>query len=724
MIYYCDRTAERIEGVVRETFIAYVGSDVDEKAIEQALVEANRNYDCTVKVLAVPATAAPGADGVAAMPGADKTASGARDDDPAAVAASAHRSEAPAAAARASTASAAAACGAPAREAAARTAGGKDPACDAKAVFGKIVLDSYAKNCRDPEVGSGVLAVGGYDLELLHDTARRLAGGRYDPHDRDADQRVVRDAFADFDTDAFNLLAKAMPFSAAFFDVERGRLVAARGADSGEQENYGNLFYGATPGGGLMFSNDEAVLRGFCADALPVKPFTYFDSGACCGESPESGGSGGVAGSVDLAGGQQAASVGISPVRHEGRARTRGLPSLATGTFAAFRTPTPRAADDAGIRSNYANARDIIALVNGIVEQAADETLASTMDRAFADYFAGCEPGERVASFVDATLEDVVRSHLAQAVSDQVEKLNLERAVADEFDAKCRAMLESYLEHNAAPQVNVVNLGGVELARTGCAYYHEKYEQVLAQVQLDEPVMLVGPAGSGKNFAVSQIAEGLGLPMYYTNNASNEFKLTGFIDAGGTYRDTEFYKAFKNGGVFFLDEIDNSDPAALIVINSALANGYMAFPHETIRRHPDFRCVAAANTWGKGSNLLYVGRNVLDGATLDRFDLVFFDYDRRLERALYPADDLLAFMWAFRDAVDACRIPHIVSTRAIGKCYKKELAGIDRETILRTNVIRSLSQDDLNVVIGAMKGEGASEHNPYYAQITAMRVEK
>ena len=88
------------------------------------------------------------------------------------------------------------------------------------------------------------------------------------------------------------------------------------------------------------------------------------------------------------------------------------------------------------------------------------------------------------------------------------------------------------------------------------------------------------------------------------------------------------------------------------------------------------------------------------------------------------ADDLLAFMWAFRDAVDACRIPHIVSTRAIGKCYKKELAGIDRETILRTNVIRSLSQDDLNVVIGAMKGEGASEHNPYYAQITAMRVEK
>ena len=47
--------------------------------------------------------------------------------------------------------------------------------------------------------------------------------------------------------------------------------------------------------------------------------------------------------------------------------------------------------------------------------------------------------------------------------------------------------------------------------------------------------------------------------------ASNEFKLTGFIDAGGTYRDTEFYKAFKNGGLFFLDEIDNSDPYSFLL---------------------------------------------------------------------------------------------------------------------------------------------------------------
>ena len=43
-----------------------------------------------------------------------------------------------------------------------------------------------------------------------------------------------------------------------------------------------------------------------------------------------------------------------------------------------------------------------------------------------------------------------------------------------------------------------------------------------------------------------------------------------------------------------------------------------------------------------------------------------------LEEKLYPNDSVLDFMWAFRDAVEKSRIPHIVSTRGIGKVYKKE----------------------------------------------------
>ena len=581
---------------MKETFLAYVGSDIQERDLEEALVAANRDFDYTVKV----------------------------------------------------------------------ERAGKD----SQALFGKIVRDSYASNCRDPEISGDVLAVGGYDLALLHEAALSMASGAYDPHDRDADQRVVSHAFKDFGTDAFNLLNRYMPFSVAFFDTHTGEFVAGRGRDLEEQESYANLFYGRTASGDYAFSNSEELLAQFVGRVLPVEPHTYF----------------------------------------------------ANGEFTTYRDPSFRRTDDAGIEQNYSNARDIIALVNRILEQAADDSLRQTIARLFDEYFESQAPRARIAEFVEGNLDATVAGRVADLIDERIVELAAAERVDEQLTDHYKRILDDFIGLNAVPHTNIVKLGELEIAQTHTAYYHQMFEQVLTQVQLDEPVMLIGPAGSGKNFAVSQIAEGLGLDMHYTNNASNEFKLTGFIDAGGTYRDTEFYRAFKHGGVFFLDEIDNSDPSALIVINSALANGYMAFPHETVVRHPDFRCVAAANTWGKGSNLQYVGRNVLDGATLDRFDMVFFDYDRKLERALYPSEDLLEFMWSLRDAADACRIPHIVSTRAIGKCYKKERYGMDIETILRTNVIRDLAQDDMNMLVGAMKN--IAPENKYLQVMKTIRIFK
>lgn len=544
---------------------------------------------------------------------------------------------------------------------------------DGGALFGKIVRDSYADNCRDPELRGSLLSVGGYDLSLLHDAAKSIASGRYDTGDRDSDQRVVGMVFCDFGDDAFSLLARYMPYSACFYDVEARQLTAACGRSLGERESYSNLFYGTAEGGGVAFSNDEATLQAVLRQAgggevLPVAP------NSCYSE----------------------------------------------GVFRSYQEAEYSATDQDGIRADYTNARGIIELVNGMLERAADGSLRQTIGRLFDEYFDSDEARCRIEEFARDGMEGQVQAELRSLVEDRLDELCADTQVDASLQQRYKQALDDFIGREAVPHYNVVNIDGMEKATTGCAYYHEKFEQVLTQVQLDEPVMLIGPAGSGKNFAVAQIAEGLGLPMYYTNNASNEFKLTGFIDAGGSYRDTEFYKAFKNGGVFFLDEIDNSDPSALIVINSALANGYMAFPHETIERHPDFRCVAAANTWGAGSNLQYVGRNVLDGATLDRFDMVFFDYDRKLERALYPSEDLLEFMWAVRDATDRCRIPHIVSTRAIAKCYKKEKYGMDTETILRTNVVRGLAQDDLNMIVGALRD--VPDDNPYLAALKTIRV--
>lgn len=311
-----------------------------------------------------------------------------------------------------------------------------------------------------------------------------------------------------------------------------------------------------------------------------------------------------------------------------------------------------------------------------------------------------------------------IEREVLKAIKETIKKYNINDKLEDTLNKK----LEEYRSKIQVPTINIIKLNDTVIGQTKASFYHEKFNQILSQVQLDEPIMLIGPAGSGKNVAISQVAEALGLHMYYTNNASNEFKLTGFIDAGGNYKETEFYKAFKNGGIFFLDEIDNSDPSSLIVINSALANGYMAFPHETIDRNPNFRIIAAANTWGKGADLEYVGRNALDAATLDRFDNIFFDYDRNLEKALYPNKQILEFMWSFRDAVYQSKIPHIVSTRGIGKVYKKEINGIPVQDILTSNVVKNLNQDDVNTIIGNM--HDIDKSNKYYDGIKQLKLRR
>lgn len=355
--------------------------------------------------------------------------------------------------------------------------------------------------------------------------------------------------------------------------------------------------------------------------------------------------------------------------------------------------------------------KEMMDFINDIISGNISDEVRDKIKKSLQEYLNSDEIKNRIKSSISGSIDTETKKELLKIVRNEVEKSGYKESVRKEISEEVEKIISEEKKKLNLPTVHIINLHGEEIGRTDAEHFHEKFEEILSLVNMDEPVMLIGPAGSGKNYSIAQVSKALNKHMYYTNNASNEFKLTGFIDAGGNYRDTEFYKAFKNGGVFFLDEIDNSDPSALIVINSALANGYMAFPHETIDRHPDFRMVAAANTWGRGSDFQYVGRNALDASTLDRFDNVFFDYDMALEEKLYPNDSVLDFMWAFRDAVEKSRIPHIVSTRGIGKVYKKEISGFSPETTLRVNVIRNLSQDDLNVILGNME---KIKNNKYY----------
>jgi hypothetical protein len=195
---------------------------------------------------------------------------------------------------------------------------------------------------------------------------------------------------------------------------------------------------------------------------------------------------------------------------------------------------------------------------------------------------------------------------------------------------------------------------------------HYLFQAILQATAAEVPAALIGPAGAGKSTICLQIAQALSLKFYLQNSVSGTHELTGYKDAHGEYHTTPFRECFEKGGLILIDEVDTSDACALKWINTALANGYAAFPDQgdPITRHQDFRIIIAANTYGTGADRVYVGANQLDASTLDRF--VFFDYqyDEKLEMLLTNNADWCKRVQAIRKAVNEEKARIVVSPRA------------------------------------------------------------
>ncbi len=197
---------------------------------------------------------------------------------------------------------------------------------------------------------------------------------------------------------------------------------------------------------------------------------------------------------------------------------------------------------------------------------------------------------------------------------------------------------------------------------------HAMTEKVIRVAALGHPVMMVGPAGCGKTTIGKDVATALNLPFFITSTINDTHELTGFVDGYGKYHATPFRHAYQNGGVWVADEIDAWDASALLAANSALANGYTVFPDDPapVLRNPNFRMIATANTFGNGADRVYIGRNELDAASLDRFATINVDYDTNLETMFAGHNrEWLKHVWKTREKVNAKKIRHVVSTRAI-----------------------------------------------------------
>lgn len=232
------------------------------------------------------------------------------------------------------------------------------------------------------------------------------------------------------------------------------------------------------------------------------------------------------------------------------------------------------------------------------------------------------------------------------------------------------------------------------------------FENILHLVAAHENVYLYGPAGSGKNTIAEQIADALGVDFYYQNTLVTKFDVSGYKNAQGEYEETPFYKAWKNGGLFFADELDNSTAEAIIALNAALTNGYYTFPNssEKVAKNPNFYCIAAGNTNGQGATEEYCGRYQMDESSRDRFAFIEIDYNKKVEESICGGHlDILDFVRDIRSVTKSLQIKLICGYRAISRLAK--FYGVDTKFVLDSFIFKGLSVDDIREIAAVLSSE-------------------
>ena len=139
-----------------------------------------------------------------------------------------------------------------------------------------------------------------------------------------------------------------------------------------------------------------------------------------------------------------------------------------------------------------------------------------------------------------------------------------------------------------------------------------------------------------------------------------------------------------------------------MAFNAALANGHHDFPDGSVERHPDFVCLAAANTYGRGAD-----RSMPDAInwTARRWTGSFRPCRLRHRAGIQAGRDnpgWVEYVHNVRRAVEKTATKHVVGTRAIINGCKGLAAGLSRDRVEDATIWKGLSPDIIRKVKAEM----------------------
>ena len=263
--------------------------------------------------------------------------------------------------------------------------------------------------------------------------------------------------------------------------------------------------------------------------------------------------------------------------------------------------------------------------------------------------------------------------------------------------------MTSLIEDTAkkATRVLEIKLNGEEEG-TKLSLVHKQFEWLLNVVRIQGVnALLTGGAGLGKTNAVEQVARALKLEMgsISFSNQTTKTDLLGFVDANGIYRPSSFVDSFEHGKIFLADEMDACGANVLVLLNSAISNGFLQLPNgKQVQAHENFRFVATANTNLKGSSDGFTARNALDSATIDRFAIIDWELDEELESKIAANDAWVDIVRTARQAAKDSFESVEITPRASYDGAKFLKNGFTIEQVVSMVLYRGMGEDEKSVI--------------------------